>query len=522
MNKRYNILLAGKAGQGANILSEIIASLLLKKGFSVFNYRDYQSLIRGGHSFNVVCFSDKEINSFDEEVNVLIVLDKESLAIHGNKINDKTVIISCVENLCENYVFVEVNTHKKIANIALLAAFCKIASISKELILKEIERRFSGKKFYQLDVEAINIFYDKEYTVNFDLSIKSSDSGDCDFLTGSESVAQAAIDTGLDICYGYPMTPATNVFALISKSEKVFSFALENELAVINAALGSSFVGKKVMVGTSGGGFDLMTEGLSMAGMMELPLIIHLGQRAGAGSGVPTYTGQGDLNAALYAGHGDFVRVVVAPGDASEAYSCTIEAMYLAEKFSIPIILLTDKHLLESHFTCNLEKQDIKFPIRKQLPSNEVFKKNSYEHDAEGNTTEDASVVAKSVIKREEKRLLLKEKFNDSKNFKTHQLYGQGEKLIVSFGSNKGAIIDALEDLENHSFLHLIYLEPFSSATLEIINKFEEIYVVECNSSSQLAGLLKKEDYRGKIKNILKFDGRPFLPKEIIERLDNA
>ncbi|MBI2151321.1 pyruvate ferredoxin oxidoreductase, partial [Candidatus Woesearchaeota archaeon] len=239
----------------------------------------------------------------------------------------------------------------------------------------------------------------------------------------------------------YPMTPATGVLMLLSQEQNKtiinkisgksapIVMTPESEISVINMALGASFAGRRVMVGTSGGGFDLMTEGLSLQGMMELPIVIHLAQRIGAATGVPTYTGQGDLNVALYGGHGEFSRLVIAPGDPAEAYEKTREAFYLAEQFGLGAIILTDKHVLESDFTQELPEVKLEIPKRKLILGKDIIKKNSYEHDEAGNTTEDEKVIVDSFQRREKREKLLKEECRKLINYKT---FGSGHNLIIS------------------------------------------------------------------------------------------
>lgn len=261
-----------------------------------------------------------------------------------------------------------------------------------------------------------------------------------------------------------------------------------------------------------------MTEGVSMGGMMELPLVVHLAQRTGPSTGVPTYTGQADLNVALYGGHGDFLRVVIAPGDAEEAYRVTKEAFYLAEKLGLVVILLTDKHLVESVYTSQQKKNNLKIPSRKEWAGKGLFKRNSYEHDLEWNTTEEAGEIKASVERREKKRELLG---REIQNFERYKIYGKGKKLLVGFGSTKGAVLDALKDLPGFGYLHLIYLEPFPEETLSILKGVEEGWVIEGNVGGQLAELIaRKTGYKvDKGKRVLKYDARPFTPEEIIKKV---
>ncbi|MBU1623198.1 MAG: 2-oxoacid:acceptor oxidoreductase family protein [Nanoarchaeota archaeon] len=522
---RLNILIGGKAGQGINQISQILAAVLVKKGFFVFHYRDYQSLIRGGHNFEVICFSDQEIASYDEEIDFLIALDETTYQQHKSQLKKKGLIITATDKLkgLKKSVFLDTTKFKRVENIAFVGFLSKVLGLDKKEIQLELKERFGQKSLYALDQEAFDYFYSLDYNLQVKLP---QISGKKMLLSGSEAIMRGAIDAGLEMYFGYPMTPSTTVLTLLAqeqkmKNNKLIVISLENEIAVINAALGASFSGRRVMTGTSSGGFDLMSEGISLQGITELPLVIHLAQRTGPGTGVPTYTAQSDLNIALYAGHGDFSRVVFSPGDSAEVYQQTREAFYLAEKFGIVVIILTDKHLAESAYTTQLDKVNLKIPLRKEFAGRGIFKRSGYEHDQFWNTTEDAVQIKQNVDKRNKKR---DELVREVKKLTTYQVYGKGKKLIVSFGSTKGAILDALKDLKGFSHLHLKCLEPFPIEVSNYFKKADTVYCLENNSSGQLARLITTNlVYQIKNKNlILKYDGRPFTPAEIVKRLKNV
>jgi 2-oxoglutarate ferredoxin oxidoreductase subunit alpha len=311
------------------------------------------------------------------------------------------------------------------------------------------------------------------------------------------------------------MTPATPVLIELAGKQIENNFLvleLENEIAVINAAIGSAITGAKAMVGTSGGGFDLMTEGLSMAGMAEIPIVAYLAQRPGPGTGVPTYTGQGDLNMARHCGHGEFSRLVLAPGDPNECQELSSQAFYFSQKFKIPAIIISDKHLAESFYS--LESIP-KLTKSQKLMSLEKY--NSYEHDKFGIATDDAEVIKEGAERRLAKQKAIEK---EAKKFKQYKLFGKkkSKNLIVSWGSTKGAILDGIKDL-NCGFLQILYIEPFPE--IEKIIKGKNLTLVENNSTSQLAGLItEKTGILIENKNkILRYDARPFLADELREEI---
>ena len=316
------------------------------------------------------------------------------------------------------------------------------------------------------------------------------------------------------------MTPATRVMeelaiTQINSKNNLVVFQPENEIAAVNASLGASFAGARTMTGTSGGGFDLMTEALSFQGQSEIPLVIYLASRSGPGTGVPTYTSQADLDVALRAGHGEFPRIVIAPGDPIEAIEKTNEAFYLSEKFSSLAIILSDKHLAESEFSSDRKPNKIlNLPAKKSM-----FKASSYEHDNFGNTTESAEITKKNAERRIAKYDAIKK---ECKKFEMIKLYGKkdSKNLIIAWGSTKTAILDAIEGLDC-KFLQVLYLKPMSGRIKEEIIKAKKVILIENNSTGQL-GRLIREKTGIKIKNrILKYDSLPFksdeLKKEIME-----
>src|SRR3989338_375372 len=293
LSKNYmekTILIGGAAGLGSTVTSHLIGKAFCSLGYYVFNYRDYPSLIRGGHNFNILKVSSNPVYSHEYHYDFGVALD---------------VILTATE---------------------------KVFDQNADLIKKAVAEGYrSGSQKEKLKISKPKYF-----------------------ISGTEAIGIGAVAAGLDVYLAYPMTPASPVLHFLAKRQlenNILVFQPENEIAVINAALGASFAGAKAMVGTSGGGFALMTEGLSLAAMTELPLVIYLGQRPAPATGLATHTAQGDLKFALNAGHGEFLRVVLAPGDAKEAAVRTQEAFYLTNKYRIPVILLGDKHLAESNYT---------------------------------------------------------------------------------------------------------------------------------------------------------------------------
>jgi len=504
---RLNIVIGGKAGQGINKISEIVSKVLVKWGYFIFNYRDYPSIIRGGHNFNVLSISDKQIGSFEKKIDGIVALDENTTTIHKHNLKQDGFIItnSGFENLGRDL------------NIALAGALIKILGLPVQELLKEVESQFHNKesnKVAELGYESQN----EKYNL---VKLKNKIS----MISGSQAIAQGAINSGIDLLIAYPMTPATSVMHELASQQlknKLMVFQAENEIACINMCLGASFAGAKSMTATSGGGFDLMTEALSFSGMAELPLVVYLASRPGPSTGVPTYSLQDDIDVTLRGGHGEFPRIVIAPGDPIECIEKTNEAFYLAEKFNIPSIILSDKHLAESEFSTDRNPaKPLKIKINRKLPGEYIVKANSYEHNSQGATTENAEISKMQADNRMKKYQAMQK---ECKKFKMIKIHGnkKSKNLIIGWGSTKSVILDAIQNLDA-KFIQILYLKPMSDEIEQEIKKSDKVIIIEQNVTGQL-GRLIREKTGIKIENrILKYDTRPFaceeLKQEILKRI---
>jgi 2-oxoglutarate ferredoxin oxidoreductase subunit alpha len=272
------------------------------------------------------------------------------------------------------------------------------------------------------------------------------------------------------------------------------------------------------MVGTSGGGFDLMSEAMSFQGQSEIPLVVYLASRPGPGTGVPTYSMQQDLNVALRAGHGEAPRVVIAPGDPIECVEKVNEAMYIAEKFRTLVIILSDKHLAESQFSSDRKENELlKINVNRDLPGQKIVRANGYEHDGQGHTTEDPDVIKKMQEKRLEKYEKIK---SEAEKFEMVKIYGnpKSKNLVVGWGSTKTVILDAISGLD-YKFLQVLYLKPLSDEIKKEIEKAKDVVIIENNLSGQLGRLIREKTGLKIEKRILKYDSRPFKSDELKKEL---
>jgi len=506
-----SLLFGGKAGQGPNILCHIVAEAIMKQGYYVFYSRDYESVIRGGHNFNVLSFSRSPIYSNESKVDLVIALDEKTKEIHRKNLKKSGIILDGGHDT-ENKFSVSPNPNKQkgfVDNMYFAGALFKIMGLDFRILEQELKKlaRFeenikNARKGH--NEEKRNIPIHKIISRNKEKNV---------LMNGSQGIAEGAIKSGVDLYYSYPMTPATPVLFELAPKQKENNFLvleLENEISVILSGLGSAATGAKVMVGTSGGGFDLMTEGLSMAGQAEIPIVCYLASRPGPSTGLATYTGQGDLQLARHCGHGEFFRLVLAPGTPDEAQQLVSQAFYFSQKYKIPAIILSDKHLAESFFSLQETGK-----IMKSEKLTGLKRYNSYEHTGTGEATENAEMIRKNVERRLEKT---REIEREASKFEQYKVYGKknSKNLIVSYGSTKGAILDAIKELEVE-FMQILYIEPFPEKIKSELEKAKKIILVENSATGMLADVIREKtgikiDDKNKI---LRYDGRPFLADEL-------
>ncbi|MDO8517037.1 MAG: 2-oxoacid:acceptor oxidoreductase family protein [Nanoarchaeota archaeon] len=490
---KYSVLFGGKAGQGPNILSQLTGEILVEKGYYVFYSRDYQSLIRGGHNFNVLTFSDEPVLSNESKIDILICLDENTEKMHKNELKKTGLVLKGTED-----------------NMYFAGRLFKILGLDFKLLEEKL------KKLKNFDENLKHAKKGHETEKNKIEIVKPKNNSKKSFRNGSQAIADGSIKSGLDIYCAYPMTPATPLLFELAPRQfdnNFLTLELENEISVIGSAVGAAATGAKAMVGTSGGGFDLMTEFFSMSAIAEIPIVVYLSSRPGPGTGVATYTGQGDLNLARHCGHGEFFRLVLAPGDSIESEELTSQCFYFSQKYKIPAILLGDKHLGESFYTSEANAK-----ITKSEKTISLKKFNSYETDENGIGTENAEIIKKNVERRLKKT---KEIEKEAEKFEMFKVYGKkdSKNIIVSWGSTKGAIIDAIKDLDC-KFIQILYIEPFSEKIKIELAKAKNIILVE-NNTGTLADLIgEKTCIRIEDKNkILRYDGRPFLCDELNEEI---
>jgi len=545
----FSVLVGGRAGDGINEAGILIARIFNQLGYHLFQYYDYPSLVRGGHNFSIVRASKKKIGAHCDNVDFILALNQDTIDRHEERLKEGGLLIcDSVEVKSDvpksigfplKEIVEEADAPLVARNTCLIGAFCKAAGINWDVL--EIVLRKEIPKEIEANLKVARKGYDE---AEEQVKAEMFDHPCCPVITGNEIVGLGLLRGDLDAYVAYPMTPSSGVLHSLAGYADNFSIKVvhpENEIAAILMALGFAYAGKMVATGTSGGGFCLMNEGFSLAGMAELPIVVVMAQRPGPSTGVPTYTTQSDLHFVMNAGQGEFTRLVIAPGDAEQTYFWAAFALKLAWEYQAQVVLLTDKALGESAYNLDLDQVEVMAKADPALWSNEgsynryatsetgvspmafppqkgqAIKVNSYAHLESGITTEDPVVVTKNQDK-----LLLKEKslIAGLKKYPTVNVYGnaQARTALLCWGSNKGVCAELGEKL-GLRVVQPVVLNPFPAEKFqEAIKGAEKVISVENNSTGQLARLVQGRGFSVD-ETILKYDGRPFSVEDLDQKL---
>jgi 2-oxoglutarate ferredoxin oxidoreductase subunit alpha len=562
MEKEISIRIAGEAGQGVETLGLILCKIAKRAGFHFFAHLDYMSRIRGGNNFVQLRIAEQPVGSFRDRIDILIALNPESVLLHKASVEQTGLIVldgkDEKKDKTDERLFpvplkemaVEKGGSALFINTAAFGSTAALLGFQFEHVAEILREAFAGKGEDVLEknisVARAGFDFADIGSPRFYKYLKPQALAHQFFLNGNEAVALGAIAAGVQFYSAYPMSPSTGIMEGIAHYAKRFNIVVEqaeDEIAAINMAIGASAAGARAMTGTSGGGFALMCEGLSLAGMTETPLVIALAQRPGPATGFPTRTEQGELDFAIHAGHGEFARVVFSPGSVAEAYVTTLNAFSLAEKYQIPVIILTDQCLADSLVNTPSFETGKVTPVeavitkeagekitnykRYAMTENgispraifswikDVIYLDSDEHTEEGHITESAGIRRSMVEKRFFKRMKLLEQqvlepvYYGSKNAK---------KVFIGFGSTYNVMKDVGAALVSRKigFIHLPQVWPLpKKSLLQFLKQTDEIFTVENNAGAQLAGLLRRELGITFRDSILKYDGRPFSFDEI-------
>ncbi|MGB2866698.1 MAG: 2-oxoacid:acceptor oxidoreductase subunit alpha [Sedimentisphaerales bacterium] len=561
-----SIVLCGQAGQGIQTVEHLLTRIFKLAGYNVFATKEYMSRIRGGTNSTSIRIGSGPVRAAMSTIDILVPLNSGALQHVERNISARTIILADKEMIGEDikqtrHKFVDVpftGTAAEIgdkiySNVVAVGTIAGLFGVELTMAGKYVEKFFSAKSadIVQKNLAALKKGFEfgaglvGSSKISFNI-VGGADVEDQVLLSGGEAVALGAIAGGCNFIASYPMSPSTSVLVFLAKHAKTFDIIAEqaeDEIAAINMGLGAWYAGARAMVTTSGGGFALMTEGVSLAGMLESPIVVHLAQRPGPATGLPTRTEQGDLELALYAGHGEFPRIIFAPGKIEDAFSLTQRAFNLADKYQVPVFILTDQYFMDSYYNTSapdLSQSKIERHITRTKKDycRYAFTKSgisprgvpgfgeglvavdSDEHGTEGHITEDLDLRIKMVDKRLNKGELLKKdnippELTGAKNYKN---------LIVCWGSTHNIAEEAVRKLgrDDVALLHFKQVFPLPDETAGYLQKAEKTIIVENNATSQFAKLIKLHTGIDIDKKVLKYNGLSFFVEELAEKLKDV
>jgi 2-oxoglutarate ferredoxin oxidoreductase subunit alpha len=559
-----SIVLCGEAGQGIQTVEQILTRMLKLSGFNIFGTKEYMSRVRGGSNSTQIRVSSRNVSSAVDRIDILIPLDQKALQHVGKRLSPGTIILGGKEELVgENdngkltiidIPFSQIASDiggRVYSNTVATGVIAGLFKVDRDDFLNYVTTFFSEEKenIIEKNREAAKKGYEIAQDLidsgAVDINVKKDPGAAQDILiSGAEAIGIGAIAGGCNFISSYPMSPSTAVLVFLSRHGEEFDIVTEqaeDEISAINMALGAWYAGARAMVTTSGGGFALMEESVGLAGMLESPVVIHLAQRPGPATGLPTRTEQGDLQLALYSGHGEFPRIIFAPGKLEDAVSLSSMAFDLADKYQIPVFILTDQYFMDSYYNMpslplsdtRVAKYIVKTDKRYQryaLTKNGISPRgvpgfgsglvsvDSDEHDEEGHITEDLDLRVKMVKKRLAK---LKEIEKDAL---PPELVGRDDytTLIVGWGSTYHTIKEALGYLKRDdvSFLHFKQVFPLHRKTPGYLKKATKVVMIEGNATAQFSHLINRQTGFTIQDKILKYSGLQFSVEEIVEQLE--
>jgi len=559
-----SIVLSGEAGQGLQTLEQLMLKVFKQAGYHVFSYSEFMSRIRGGNNSTQIRIASRNVQSYRRRIDIFVPLHAGALERFKNRITHETVILGDKSVFDSEYIdhgfpIVDIPVSEMARNVGgevyvnviLVGIFAALFAIDFELVEERVRSMFAsaGDERLQKNIHAARVGYDRGTHLLkagqvFPVIPRTEDAAKWHLLNGVDAISFGSLAGGCTFVSSYPMSPSTNVLVFLAGCSQELGVVVEqaeDEISAVNMAMGSWYAGGRALVTTSGGGYALMVEGMSLAGCIESPLVIHLGQRPGPATGLPTRTEQADLEHVLYSGHGEFARLILAPGTVEEGLHLTRHAFYMADKYQIPVIILTDQYYLESNHCV----KDLKIPKALQerfiIQTDNTYKRyrltdsgisprgipgfgeglvcvDSDEHDEQGHITEDFDMRTAMVNKR------LKKIKTMEKDSIPATLKGSPDSryLVVGWGSTRTVVEEALDALDRSdiSFLHFAQVYPLHQGSLDIIRRARKRIIIENNATAQFEKLIRIATGIYFDEQILQYDGMPFMLEDVMERLD--
>lgn len=574
-------LVGGEAGYGITTMGQMFARACARGGLNVFGYVEYPSLIRGGHNTAQVRTAVGTVAAHSDKIDIMLALNKETIDLHVGEMSEGGVIIYDGESVVLDSaayaglklvsvpmarITKELEADRVMRNTVALGASFAIMGLGfapvENVLGTTFERKGAEVVEYNVKVAKAGFDYVTENVKEpFKKTIAAVEGAPKRMvISGNEAIALGALKAGVKFMAAYPMTPVTSIMQIIAKygvKHKIVMKHSEDEIAAINMAIGAAHMGVRAMTATAGGGFSLMVEALGMAGITETPLVVVEGQRPGPSTGLPTWTDQADLRFLMHASQGEFPRVIFLPGDMKECFEMTLKAFNTAEKYQMISMILTDKYLGESvqsvePFTheykvdrgllmsmedaAKLRQGDYKrFEFtengvsKRTLPGfpNTVYAVSTDEHKEDGDLDEGSENRIKMVDKRAKKLETLKKEYLS--DVEMCELHGPADAdlTLVGWGSTKGPILEAIDVANNNglkvNFLQIKIVLPFPTEQVAaILGKAKKMVLVENNSEAQMGGVIRQYTGVDIADKLLRYDGRPFHPAEILSKINST
>lgn len=567
--------IGGQQGEGLESAGELLAQGLAHAGYHLYGYRVFSSRIRGGHTDYNLRISSRPVASIADAVDVLVALDQESIAICGRELSDAGWVIadeqftpSLPVGMGAQLMIAPLTTlatqvgNSRMKNVVAVGLTVSILGLSWEQWDKPLQEIFGAKgdELVQANLAALKIGWEYGETVSPVLrescKIAAGDGIRRSYEIGNDVISRGAIAAGVRFMAAYPITPASEIMeAMVERLPGLGGTMIqtEDEIAACMMAIGANYAGVRAFTSTSGPGLSLMAESIGLAGMTETPLVVIDVQRGGPSTGLPTKHEQSDIMAALYSTHGEAPKIVMALDSTASAFEDTIAAFNLAEEYQCPVIVLSDMQLSLANQTREIQADDASLPILRgelktadQLPDlgkSQYFKRyqvtesgvsprvvpgtkngihhvTGLEHDETGRPFEGGANRIAQTDKRLRKLASVSARFPEP--VKINAPTEKAKVLVVGVGASGGPIAEAVERLRsegitvNHAQVRLLH--PFPSKCLQpLLDDAEVIVVAEHNATGQLAALIRSRTKgSGRIHSILKYDGNPFRPDEIV------
>ena len=552
-----NVVVCGEAGQGIKTVESLLTGMFTAAGLHVYSTKEYMSRIRGGSNSTDLRVSAGPVRCPVERVDLLVALNARALEHMSGRCDDSTLAVADPQALKAADGFsgrshsvpigeiADRAGRKVYSNTVAAGVVAGMAGLNREGCLEVV-----GSRFAEMDgedrrgnAEAFSLGYEAGKGMEAGLGAPDAEESpdSVHMLNGAQAVGLGALAGGLRFICSYPMSPSTGVLAFLAGQADRFGLVVEqaeDEISAVNMGLGAWFTGARSMVTTSGGGLALMSEGISLAGMTETPLVLHVAQRPGPATGLPTRTGQEDLELVLGAGHGEFPIAVLAPGTLEEAIGLTSRAFRLAERHQVPVFILTDQHLMDSYYRAAgpefgdedrerfLAEAGADYrrysldggPVSPMAPPGSgpgLVCLDSDEHDEDGHITEDLSLRGRMVRKRLGKAEGLAEDALEP------EATGDSGGAVVCWGSTRNACFEAVESLGRDDVfaVHIAQPYPLHSRAGELLETADTVISVEGNATGQMGRLLGELTGIEPDHEVLRYDGLPFRADTLAEKL---